>query len=336
MRLATLALALALLAAIPAGADFPGKNGRIAFMKLDDAGLWQIWVASRDLSSQAQVTSEPANSGWPVWAPGGSRIAFDTDRADPDPNDSRAINDVFTMNPDGTDLVDLTHSIGFSADAAYSPDGGQIAFDSDRGDYPAKQGIYTMNAADGANVRRVTRLPASATNDLAPRFSPSGRRIAFTRYRRARRHHGEPPVLLSALFVVNVDGTGLARLTSWTLRVGDADWSPSGGRITFETNGVKRGNHPADVYVIDANGSRLRNLTHNSGHTGGRSNFRLEFSSDPVWSPNGAKILFLDGVLRPHHETAGLATINPNGSGRGFVSPRPIVEQHQPDWESTR
>ena len=100
VALAVLGMGLGTLAAPWAVADFPGNNGRITFMKTDDAGFWQIWVASRDLSSQKKVTSGSADSGWAVWAPGGSRIALDSDRADPDPSDSTAINDVFTMRPD--------------------------------------------------------------------------------------------------------------------------------------------------------------------------------------------------------------------------------------------
>src|SRR5215217_4277495 len=38
-----------------AKAEFPGHNGRIAFMKLDSAGLYQIWVANQDLSAQVKL-----------------------------------------------------------------------------------------------------------------------------------------------------------------------------------------------------------------------------------------------------------------------------------------
>jgi Tol biopolymer transport system component len=107
-----------------------------------------------------------------VWSPDSKKIAFDTDRGDADPNNDPAINDIFTMNTDGSGLRNLTGSTGFSADAGWSPDSKTIAFDSDRGDYPAKQGIYVMRA-DGSHVRRVTTLPAGQANDLAPRFSPT-------------------------------------------------------------------------------------------------------------------------------------------------------------------
>src|SRR5215212_10612073 len=153
----------------------------IAFMKEDSDGVWQTWVANKDLSDQVKLTSGSADSGWAVWKPGGDKLAFDSNRADPDPDDSNAINDIFTMNPDGSGVVKLTDSKGFSGDAGWSPDGSRIAFDSDRGNYPQGQGIYVMDV-DGSNVRRVTTLPAKAEFDQAARFSPDGRRLVFTRY----------------------------------------------------------------------------------------------------------------------------------------------------------
>lgn len=153
-----------------------------------------------DLSNQVQLTSESANSGWAVWSHGGARLDFDSDRADP--TDSEAINDIFTMNPDGSGIVKLTDSKGFSAEAVWSPDGSQIAFDSDLGHYPEKQGIYVMDA-DGSNVRRVTELPKKAEFDLGPRFSP--------------------------------DGQHLTNITDNHRRGGSADpvWSPDGQKILF-------------------------------------------------------------------------------------------------------
>lgn len=76
--------------------------------------------------------------------------------------------------------------------------------------------------------------------------------------------------------------------------------------------------------------------------------FRNEGSFDPVWSPDGTKILFTDtifvgeiGVFPPSECKVDLATINPDGSPRAFVSPDFCSpdslfqeEEHQADWES--
>jgi tricorn protease-like protein len=170
-----------LVAPPPAKAAFPGQNSRLVFWRLDSAGFVQTWVADKDLSDQVQLTSESADSGWAVWKPGGAKLAFDSTRADPDPNDSNTINDIFKMNPDGTGVVKLTDSQSFNGDAGWSPDGRRIAFESDRANLPGRNEIHVMDA-NGSNVRRVTTLPADAMFDLATRFSPDGRRLVFTRY----------------------------------------------------------------------------------------------------------------------------------------------------------
>jgi Tol biopolymer transport system component len=292
------------------------QGGLLTFMRKDSAEFWQVWVANTDLTGQRQLTHEAANSGWPVWSPDGRNIAFDTDRGDPDPGDATVINDIFTMNPDGSGLKNLTGSKDFSGDAGWSPDGSLIAFDSDRGDYPAQQGIYVMNR-DGTDARRVTSLPSGASNDLAPRFAPDSRHLVFTRY------GGDEDFGNSALFTVDIRGRHLLQVTTFAIGAGDADWSPDGNRIVFEASPSPTSH--GDIYTMNANGRHLRNLTLNQPPNG---------SADPVWSPDGRKILFLQAILHDNQFTAGLATMKPDGSDRHFISSTPMVE-HQPDWQPT-
>jgi TolB protein len=57
--------------------------------------------------------------------------------------------------------------------------------------------------------------------------------------------------------VINLDGSGLRNLTRNPARDGHPVWSPDGRRIGFVSN---RGNN-RDIYVMNADGSRQRNLT---------------------------------------------------------------------------
>ena len=218
------------------------------------------------------MTNKSADSGWAVWKPGGAKLAFDSNRADPDPTDPNAINDVFKMNPDGTGVVKLTHSEDFSGNPGWSPGGKRIAFDSDRRNHQGRSEIYVMDS-DGTNVHRVSTLPDKAIYDQGARFSPDGKRIVFTRYRT------DPGT--SALFTVRLDGSGLRQLTPWGNGAGDADWSPGGNKLVFEAYPSPKSY--GEVYTVEADGEHLKNITDN-GRSGG--------SSDPVWSPNGHKILF--------------------------------------------
>ncbi len=184
-------LLLAALVAPGARATTTVFNGRLTFMRQNHGGFWQVWTSNPDLSAGLRLTGGAVDSGWPVWSPDASRIAFDSDRSDPDLSDDTFINDVFSMRADGTDVIKLTDSVGFSGDAAYSPDGRLIAFDANRGVTSGDPGwpsanpdlsIYVMNAADGSGVRRITTAPAG-TSDTEPRFSPDGSALVFSRFR---------------------------------------------------------------------------------------------------------------------------------------------------------
>ena len=316
-----------MVAPTPASAAFPGQNGRIVFHRPDADGFVQTWVANKDLSNRHKLTSGPSNSGWAVWKPGGAKLAFDSDRYDPDnsggPFDISGINDIFKMNPDGTGLVKLTDSKNFDADSAWSPDGKQIAFDSDRRNHQGRQEIHVMDA-DGTNVRRLTTLPSEAIYDIAPRFSPDGSRILFTRY------ITDPG--RSALFTVRVRGGGLKQLTPWGNGAGDADYSPDGRKIVFEAapNAMptEKGECFGEIYTVDSDGQHLTNIADNRCQAG---------SGDPVWSPDGKKILFWSAHVEGGEFGVGLATMNPDGTDRHHIIPNPGEDEMlQPDWESVR
>lgn len=307
-------LALGLLITPLGGATPPGTNGRIVYMRKDAAGHWQVWVADARLKNARKLTASRADSGWAVWSPDGKTLVFDSNRSDPDPNDADVINDVFSVRPDGTDVTMLTDSKGLSGEPAWSPDGALIAMEADRGDPVHGEGIYVMNA-DGTNLRRVT-VPPAGSGDGKPRFSPSGKQLAFTRFR------GKDLAEKAAVFTVSLDGTHLRRLTTYAIHADDLDWSPAGKGIVFD--GYPNPGAYGHIYVIDTNGRHLRNLT--PGKSG---------SADPVWSPDGKTILFLDNRVLGGRGRTGLATMKPDGSAERFISTR-NGELHQPDWESRR
>ena len=338
---AVVLLLMAGLLAPGALATTPATNGRLTFMRQDPNGFWQVWTSNPDLTAEHKLTSGDVDSGWPVWSPDASRIAFDSDRSDPDLSDNTFINDVFSMRADGSDVRKLTDSVGFSGDAAYAPNGRLIAFDADRGvtsgdpGWPAASpdlSIYVMNAADGSRVRRVTTPPAG-TSDTEPRFSPDGSALVFSRFRGGNALKYSPRVAgdTSALFIVNLDGTGLHRITGWGANVGQADWSPDGSRIVFENACCSRG--PANVYTVSPAGGALTDLTQGHGITG-TDNTSLQDDGfyDPVWSPDGTKVLLGHEFLAEDGSfQVGLAVIDADGTNLHWVATE-VHDEHQPDW----
>ena len=72
------------------------------------------------------------------------------------------------------------------------------------------------------------------------------------------------------IFVMNVDGSGLTRLTNNPYTDCCPSWSPDGRRIAFDSY---RGGQE-DIYTINADGTGLMNLTNNPS-----------WDADPSWSP---------------------------------------------------
>ena len=79
--------------------------------------------------------------------------------------------DIYTMNPDGTGVAQITNDPAVDFNPSWSPDGAKIAFASNRGS-PADFDVYVMNP-DGSGVTPLTDDPA---NDGVPDWSPTARR----------------------------------------------------------------------------------------------------------------------------------------------------------------
>src|SRR4051812_3345875 len=77
---ATLAAALG---AMPAGAAFPGGNGKIAFSDYytDPSGNNEIYAIDPDGTGLVRLTSNPALDLEPAWSPDGRKVAFASNRA---------------------------------------------------------------------------------------------------------------------------------------------------------------------------------------------------------------------------------------------------------------
>jgi len=108
---------------------------------------------------------------------------------------------------------------------------------------------------DGTVVRRLTRRDG----DVAPSWSPDGTQVVFERATFIEGCDFDPAC--AQIWIVDADGTDERRLTPASARSEAPDWSPDGDRIVFH----QWNSSSIDIYVMNADGSGLRQLTDGSG-----------------------------------------------------------------------
>jgi len=224
--------------------------------------------------------------------------------------------DIYSIEPDGSNLSRLTKSTHWEMRPMWSPDGTKLTFSDDRGDV----GIPVMSA-DDSNLRYIPTDPdITGSINVFPTWSANGTKLAFS----GKDSPGAAPYdfyamdldgsnqtnltntstysesyadfspdgsqvcfslaasldtkLASGIYLMNADGSDPTLLIR-DLASDHCDWSPDGTKIAFEDTDKENGDF--EVYIINTDGSGLINLTSNSVG-----------DYNPRWSPDGTKITF--------------------------------------------
>jgi TolB protein len=290
-------VALLALGAAPAGATFPGPNGRIAF---SDYVSGQIFAVNPDGSALRQLTHTGPSRGtdFPSWSPNGRRIVFSRFRTDSPDDNSR----IWIMNADGTNKHQLADDVSGFRDYTpkFTPNAAQIVFTRCQPD-DGVCAIWKMRA-DGTHKRALTPYvhgPTDEAIDFGLSVSPDGKRIVFTRFASGG--------FAARLFVMCADGSHPHAVTPPRLEGGQPDWSPSGHRIVFNSNAPRNG---SSLFTMKPDGSDIRRLTpdrfpHNDAL--------------PSYSPKGNHIAFVSDRNYPDACCLDLFAIKPDGSGDHMI-----------------
>lgn len=250
-----------ILVTTPAGATFPGSDGRIVMSyeaPVPGEHLTQtdLYSMNPDGTGLQRLTDTPHKMEFmPSWNAAGTKIAFSRTRAPFGPGS------IWVMDADGGNQVRLTSDID-ARDPVWSPDGRRIAITRFTGRGPD---IWTIRASDGGGRRRVTSWPSL---EFQPAWSPDGQTIAFTR--------GFATGDLGDMWTIDLVSGKTTHVTTGNAYDNHASWSPDGGLIVFQ----RLVSLYSKIAVVQPDGTGLHMLT--SGH----------FDGGAVYSPSGTRIAF--------------------------------------------
>lgn len=217
-----------------------------------------IFAVNEDGTELTRLSPEGISATEPAWSSDHSKIAFQSDLADP------GNTDIYVMSAVGTDVTRLTTNPAIDSGPAWAPDGQRIVFE--RSDDEGHLDLYFIDVDSFVE----TRLTDAKAVTGHPTWSPDGRLVAF-----ARNVGGD-----ANIYTVDVESGVESQLTSGGPFDSHPAWSPDGSLIAFDRS--TDGDGQSDIWVMGADGSAPRPL--------------LETPVDehsPIWSPDGKRLLFI-------------------------------------------
>jgi hypothetical protein len=311
--------AMSSLDVAPAAAEFPGRSGRIYFT-----------TPTRPDFPPACGTASvaPNGTGYECIDPFGFDPSMSPDRRTIVEERPGMPVPLFTVRPDGTRARRLTHeSTADSFAPTFSPDGHRILYFQAHGN---ADGAYVMNA-DGTGQRRLT-----SDAGLGPVFSPTGAQIAYfgQGIALANPDGSGSHVIVPDVHTTTTDTTTLT-VTRTSIVNSEPNWSPDGNRIAFTRESATSGqrcdlvtqqctttsDHQIDVYVVNADGSGLRQLTSSTGVN----------EEEPSWSPDGREIAYFKMPQQNPDGVGEIWVMNADGSGQ-----RAVALGWHPHWSTVQ
>jgi hypothetical protein len=253
-------------------------EGQLLFNRFDEAShtFTGMFVSQTDGSAETAVPL-PWEEAWGRWSRSGKEIAVPTLL-----DDERIGTAIIAA--DGTVLrvlaiPDPTLNLVCTV---WSGDDTRLACEAWDDADPARNGIYTVRASDGADLQRLTTPPAGK-RDLPGDYSSDGQ-FVFKRY---TGDEGPGPLML-----VDANG-GEPRLLYDDSMEDPGRFSPDGRFVVTSSNG--------SLMVIDLDGKVIHSI-----------NIDSHYAFGPVWSPDGTRIAF--SLTTPGVFAADIYTSLPDGT----------------------
>ena len=251
----------------------------------------------------------------PQISPDGQRIAYVVKETDPN-DKTKYISRIWMVETAGGKPLQLTNGPRQDSNPRWSPDGSQLAFNSNRGD---GNQIWLLSMRGGEALQLTKGKNSAGT----PLWSPDGSQIAFvsriapeaaeegeeksdvrviTRLHYKQNGAGFLDDKVAQICVVDVASGEQRQVTSGEHNCSSPTWSPCGQYLAFASNRTEDAdyNSQSDIWVVPVSGGELRRLTPGAGPC-----------HSPSWSPDGKLIAYVG-----HNNEYKGATL-----GRIFVIP---------------
>ena len=307
---------------------FSADGSSLIFQSERESGnpFYQIYTLNFETGDSERVSPGHGKTTCAFFNPNGNRVLFGSTHHDPQAREKQKAEidfrasgkqrryswdydetmDIFTANPDGSDLRQITTARGYDAEAGFSPNGKKIVFSSTRSAYAdnlTKEEkklreidlsyfgeIYIMNT-DGSGQTRLTQTPGY---DGGPFFSPDGQRIVWRRFNKSGS--------VAEIHTMKLDGTDVRKITQFNSMSWAPYFHPTGEYIIFASN--KLGFSNFELYLVDALGQ----------HEPIRITKRAGFDGLPVFSPNGSQLCWTSNATPEKQSQLFIANWNHNGA----------------------
>jgi TolB protein len=265
------------------------ESGRIAFVG-NQSGSFQLYTMNADGTNMVQITNlaPTALETWtPDFSPDGKRLTFCYGALDSSGN---LVTEIYVMNIDGSNLVQLTHDGLFDCASRWSPDGSHIVFMKQSA--RTGRGVVTTMLPDGSDQKA---LSTDLWGVFRSGYTPDGNHILW---------ETQEAGFVSVLWIMNSDGTDQQRITRAPLKAGEPS-APAKDDVVFINNQNSPAVIPTAIFKMKLDGSDVRQLTQLVG---------TSHDVYPNFSPSHSKIVFASDRLSGEGNL-DIFTMNSDGTG---------------------